>query len=101
MNVVEGWEKHWRHNSAFRPPSRLLMPHPALTTHPTPPHSHCPTPCVHGRATVMAGQDISELTSITVEDVSSTVQHLNLVKFYRGHTCFCLTPEIIKVRGHS
>eukprot|EP00039_Didymoeca_costata_P001356 m.51791 g.51791 ORF g.51791 m.51791 type:complete len:436 (-) comp10753_c0_seq2:1511-2818(-) len=41
-------------------------------------------------------QEISEITSMTTEDIISTIQHLNLVKYYKGQNCICLTPEIIQ-----
>jgi len=41
--------------------------------------------------------EISEITSITTADIISTLQHLGLVKYYKGQNCVCLTPEIIQV----
>eukprot|EP00041_Stephanoeca_diplocostata_P019848 m.432571 g.432571 ORF g.432571 m.432571 type:complete len:192 (+) comp21410_c0_seq3:1099-1674(+) len=46
-------------------------------------------------------QEISQLTSMTTEDVISTMQHLGLVKYYKGQNCLCLTPEIIESHTKS
>jgi len=41
--------------------------------------------------------EISEITSMTTADIVSTLQHLGLVKYYKGQNCVCPTPEIIQV----
>jgi len=45
--------------------------------------------------------DISTATSMTHEDVISTVQHLGLVKYYKGQNSLCITPEIIEAHKKS
>jgi histone acetyltransferase HTATIP len=42
--------------------------------------------------------EIVERTSIRKEDVISTLQHLNLIHYYKGQYVICLTPEVI--HGH-
>eukprot|EP00049_Salpingoeca_infusionum_P004804 m.83932 g.83932 ORF g.83932 m.83932 type:complete len:425 (+) comp12733_c0_seq2:165-1439(+) len=39
--------------------------------------------------------EIADMTSIKVDDVLSTLQHLNLVKYYKGQNCIVLTEETI------
>lgn len=42
-------------------------------------------------------QDIADRTSIKVEDILSTLQHLNIIKYYKGQNCIVLTEEIVAV----
>lgn len=41
-------------------------------------------------------KDLSALTSITVDDIISTLQSLNLVKYWKGQHVLCVTPKIIE-----
>jgi len=43
------------------------------------------------------GSEISELTSIKKEDVISTLQHLNLVNYYKGQYILTITKEAMDV----
>ena len=45
--------------------------------------------------------EISEISSITTEDTISTLQHLGLIKYYKGQNCVCLTPDTIEVRRNQ
>lgn len=45
--------------------------------------------------------EICEQTSIRKEDVISTLQHLNLVQYYRGQYIVCLTEEAIQKHQKS
>eukprot|EP00050_Salpingoeca_kvevrii_P013232 m.27466 g.27466 ORF g.27466 m.27466 type:complete len:370 (+) comp4777_c0_seq1:267-1376(+) len=45
--------------------------------------------------------EMSERTSIKPDDVVSTLQHLNLIKYYRGSNCLVLTDEMIKQHDKS
>ena len=37
----------------------------------------------------------SALTSFTVEDIISTLQSLNMVKYWKGQHFICVTPKLI------
>eukprot|EP00053_Salpingoeca_punica_P012708 m.114103 g.114103 ORF g.114103 m.114103 type:complete len:468 (+) comp16020_c0_seq1:110-1513(+) len=39
--------------------------------------------------------EITEVTCIKTEDVVSALQHLNIIKFYKGSNCIVLTPEML------
>eukprot|EP00051_Salpingoeca_urceolata_P020937 m.321333 g.321333 ORF g.321333 m.321333 type:complete len:106 (+) comp19708_c17_seq3:1058-1375(+) len=39
---------------------------------------------------------LSEATSITQEDIVSTLQALNLCKYWRGQHVVCVTPKLIE-----
>jgi len=41
-------------------------------------------------------KDLSSLTSITVEDIISTLQSLNMVKYWKGQHVICVTPKLIE-----
>ena len=41
--------------------------------------------------------EISDISCITTEDTISTLQHLGLIKYYKGQNCVCLTPDTIEV----
>jgi len=45
--------------------------------------------------------EISEISSITTEDTISTLQHLGLIKYYKGQNCVCLTPDTIEAHTKS
>jgi len=45
--------------------------------------------------------EICEQTSIRKEDVVSTLQHLNLVQYYKGQYIICLTPEVLERHARS
>lgn len=49
--------------------------------------------------TAVSVQEIADKTNIKIEDIMSTLQHLNVIKHYRGNMCFVLTEELIKVRA--
>ncbi|KAL0232945.1 hypothetical protein GEMRC1_011692 [Eukaryota sp. GEM-RC1] len=40
--------------------------------------------------------DLSKLTAITEEDVTKTLQSLNLIKYYKGNHLLVITPDIIE-----
>jgi histone acetyltransferase MYST1 len=41
-------------------------------------------------------KDISEMTSIKTEDIISTLQSLNLIKYWKGQHIICVTPKILE-----
>lgn len=41
-------------------------------------------------------QEISEMTSIKKEDIISTLQHLNLISYYKGQNVLILTEDIVR-----
>jgi len=43
--------------------------------------------------------EICEMTSIRKEDVISTLQHLNLLQYYKGQYVICITKDILE--SHS
>jgi histone acetyltransferase HTATIP len=51
--------------------------------------------CFINRVEPISIAEVADLTSMTTEDIISTLQHLGLVKYYKGANCICLTPDII------
>ncbi|VDO09640.1 unnamed protein product [Haemonchus placei] len=49
---------------------------------------------VTGEERVISVMDLSQMTSIRKEDVISTLQHLNLYKYYRGQYVIVITDEL-------
>eukprot|EP00042_Codosiga_hollandica_P045850 m.472472 g.472472 ORF g.472472 m.472472 type:complete len:391 (-) comp57112_c0_seq4:3522-4694(-) len=45
--------------------------------------------------------ELAELTSMKADDIVSTMQHLNLVKYYKGQYCLCLTPEMLEAHDKA
>ena len=41
-------------------------------------------------------KDLSGMTSITQGDIISTLQSLNLVKYWKGQHVICVTPKLIE-----
>merc|ERR1739844_365080 len=41
-------------------------------------------------------KDLSAMTSITQTDIISTLQSLNLVKYWKGQHVICVTPKLIE-----
>merc|ERR1712241_1285886 len=41
-------------------------------------------------------KDLSTMTSITQGDIISTLQSLNLVKYWKGQHVICVTPKLIE-----
>jgi len=41
-------------------------------------------------------KDLSSLTSITQEDIISTLQSLNMVKYWKGQHVVCVTPKLVE-----
>jgi len=41
-------------------------------------------------------KDLSQMTSITQNDIISTLQSLNLVKYWKGQHVICVTPKLIE-----
>jgi len=41
-------------------------------------------------------KDISEMTSIKTEDIISTLQSLNLIKYWKGQHIICVTPKVLE-----
>ena len=41
-------------------------------------------------------QDLSAMTSITQPDIISTLQALNLVKYWKGQHVICVTPKLVE-----
>ena len=41
-------------------------------------------------------QDLSAMTSITQTDIISTLQSLNLVKYWKGQHVICVTPKLVE-----
>ena len=47
-------------------------------------------------STVSFLQELSSITSITQTDIISTLQSLNLVKYWKGQHVICVTPKLIE-----
>ena len=45
--------------------------------------------------------ELSDLTAMTTDDIISTLQHMGLVKYYKGANCICLTPDVIEKHHKS
>jgi len=45
--------------------------------------------------------ELTEVTAITQEDVVSTLQHIGLIKYFKGQNCICLTPETLEAHTKS
>eukprot|EP00051_Salpingoeca_urceolata_P000765 m.35944 g.35944 ORF g.35944 m.35944 type:complete len:451 (+) comp10970_c0_seq1:132-1484(+) len=41
--------------------------------------------------------EMAEITSIKAEDITLTLQHANLLKYYKGSNCLVLTPETLEL----
>jgi histone acetyltransferase MYST1 len=41
-------------------------------------------------------KDLSEMTAIKTEDIISTLQSLNLIKYWKGQHIICVTPKIVE-----
>ena len=41
-------------------------------------------------------KDLSAMTSITQNDIITTLQSLNLVKYWKGQHVICVTPKVNK-----
>jgi len=41
-------------------------------------------------------KELSEMTAIKVEDVVSTLQHLNLIQYQKGQHVICAAPKLIE-----
>merc|ERR1711983_98338 len=41
-------------------------------------------------------KDLSSMTSITQTDIISTLQSLNLVKYWKGQHVICVTPKLVE-----
>ncbi|KAK3586028.1 hypothetical protein CHS0354_033153 [Potamilus streckersoni] len=41
-------------------------------------------------------KDLSEMTSITQSDIISTLQSLNMVKYWKGQHVICVTPKLVE-----
>merc|ERR1712228_906937 len=41
-------------------------------------------------------KDLSHMTSITQNDIISTLQSLNLVKYWKGQHVICVTPKLVE-----
>ena len=41
-------------------------------------------------------KDLSAMTSITQNDIITTLQSLNLVKYWKGQHVICVTPKVLK-----
>jgi len=41
-------------------------------------------------------KDLSEMTSITQNDIISTLQSLNMVKYWKGQHVICVTPKLVE-----
>uniref|UniRef100_A0A7M5UFL3 histone acetyltransferase n=1 Tax=Clytia hemisphaerica TaxID=252671 RepID=A0A7M5UFL3_9CNID len=52
-----------------------------------------------GTNPIITINEICEMTSIRKEDVISTLQHLNLLQYYKGQYVICITKEILE--SHS
>lgn len=55
--------------------------------------------CEEGTTPGITINEICEMTSIRKEDVISTLQHLNLLQYYKGQYVICITKEILE--SHS
>jgi len=51
----------------------------------------------HSVVVLCCDSEISELTSIKKEDVISTLQHLNLINYYKGQYILTITKEAMDV----
>ena len=45
---------------------------------------------------ILSFQDLSAMTSITQTDIISTLQSLNLVKYWKGQHVICVTPKLVE-----
>jgi len=45
---------------------------------------------------VLSIKDLSEMTSITQNDIINTLQSLNIVKYWKGQHLICVTPKLIE-----
>jgi len=52
---------------------------------------------IHSVVGLFVYSEISELTSIKKEDVISTLQHLNLINYYKGQYILTITKEAMDV----
>ncbi|KAK8398980.1 hypothetical protein O3P69_004232 [Scylla paramamosain] len=41
-------------------------------------------------------KDLSQMTSITQQDIISTLQNINLVKYWKGQHVICVTPKLVE-----
>lgn len=41
-------------------------------------------------------KDLSQMTSITQSDIISTLQSLNMVKYWKGQHVICVTPKLVE-----
>jgi hypothetical protein len=48
---------------------------------------------VDGCRGTLSIKDLSQMTSITQNDIISTLQSLNLVKYWKGQHVICVTPK--------
>lgn len=59
------------------------------------------TPSEGNDRPVITINDISEMTSIKKEDVISTLQHLNLINYYKGQYIITLSHEQIDTQNKA
>jgi len=57
--------------------------------------------CEEGTTPSITINEICEMTSIRKEDVISTLQHLNLLQYYKGQYVICITKEILDSHAKS
>uniref|UniRef100_A0A6A7FSF2 Histone acetyltransferase n=2 Tax=Hirondellea gigas TaxID=1518452 RepID=A0A6A7FSF2_9CRUS len=51
---------------------------------------------LHAHKTTLSIKDLSRLTSFTQHDIITTLQSLNLVKYWKGQHVICVTPKLIE-----
>ncbi|XP_057315307.1 histone acetyltransferase KAT5-like isoform X1 [Hydractinia symbiolongicarpus] len=57
--------------------------------------------CEEGTTPSLTINEICEMTSIRKEDVISTLQHLNLLQYYKGQYVICITKDILDSHAKS
>lgn len=45
---------------------------------------------------ILSVKDLSEMTSIKHDDIISTLQSLNMIKYWRGQYVICVTPKVVE-----
>ena len=40
-------------------------------------------------------KEISDITKFTVDDITNTLKHLNMIQFYKGQHVICAYPDVI------
>ncbi|CAL1527616.1 unnamed protein product [Lymnaea stagnalis] len=52
--------------------------------------------CIYKMGVKVSMRDLEKMTSISYNDVVSTLQSLNLIKYWKGNHILCVTPKLIE-----